>query len=244
MTPPTLHKKLENAMDIDSIKQVWAESDPRLAANLRFNAAALQAWHMRASGDALKRLVRELIVELAVNVLGVGLIGYFASQHVGEMKFLLPAIALDVYAVALVIAGARQLADARAIRYDAPVVEIQRKLEMLHVRRVRSILGTLLFAPLMWVPLLIVGARGFFGLDAYAAGIPWLAANAAFGVAVIPLAVWVARRYGPQSSAAPWMRELADTIAGRTLAEARDALAVIEGFAGYSSSTGSPDGGR
>ena len=188
--------------------------------------------------------MRELVIELTINVLGVGLIGYFASQHAGELKFLLPAIVLDVYAVGLVIAGARQLADARAIRYDAPVVEIQRKLEVLHLRRVRSIIGTLLFAPLMWVPLLIVGARGFFGLDVYAAGIPWLAANVAFGLAVIPLAVWVARRYGARLGASPWMRELADTIAGRTLAEACEALAVIEGFAGYSSSTGSPDGGR
>ena len=230
-------------MDIDTIKQTWTESDARLGAK-RFDAASLHAWHLRASGDALRRLVRELVIELTINVLGVGLIGYFASQHAGELKFLLPAIVLDVYAVGLVIAGARQLADARAIRYDAPVVEIQRKLEVLHLRRVRSIIGTLLFAPLMWVPLLIVGARGFFGLDVYAAGIPWLAANVAFGLAVIPLAGWVARRYGARLGASPWMRELADTIAGRTLAEAREALAVIEGFAGYSSSTGSPDGGR
>jgi hypothetical protein len=145
---------------------------------------------------------------------------------------LVPAALLDVYAIALLVAGARQLFELRSLDYDEPVVAIQSRLQRLRLARIRATMWTLLFAPLMWLPLLIVTSRGLFGLDLYAVASPaWLAANAIFGLAVIPLANAIAKRYGSKLERATPMRFLADEIAGRSLAAALDDLATLRRFA-------------
>jgi hypothetical protein len=117
-----------------------------------------------------------------------------------------------------------------AVDYDEPVVAIQRKLEQLRLSRIRTTLATLLFAPLMWVPLLIVGLRAF-GVDLLAVtSASWLAANVLFGFAVIPLAVFVARRYGQRLGQSTLMRSLADEVAGRSLIAALNSLDTIRRF--------------
>ena len=82
----------------------------------------------------------------------------------------------------------------------------------------------------MWVPLVIVAMQAFFGVDLYAAGPAWLAANALFGLAVIPLAVFAAKRYGSRLREVSALGALADAIAGRSLAAALDSLDAIRRF--------------
>ncbi len=217
-------------MEIDEIKSLWAESNRRLEASTRLNTTLLAQWNLRKTDTALSWMAREIAFELIVNAIGVVLIGLFASAHLHEPRFLIPAAMLDCYAIALIVAGARQLAAVRSLDYDEPVVAIQKRLEQLRLLRVRTTLATLLFAPLMWVPLLIVGLRGIFGVDVYAAGTAWLAANLLFGIAVIPAAVFVARRYRRWFESSKQMRPLADAIAGRSLTTALDSLDAIRRF--------------
>lgn len=217
-------------MEHDELKTLWAERNAELEASMRLNTALLQQWNLGAVDTSLKRVARGLVLELIVNLGAIVLIGAFMAAHVREPQFLIPAIVLDVYAIALVIAGGRQLAEISTLDYDDAVVAIQKRLEALRVRRIRWTLATLLFAPLMWVPLLIVGARGLFGLDVYAAGPLWLAANLLFGLAVIPIAIALANRYGARIVQHTAMRALADAIAGRSLATALDSLDSIRRF--------------
>lgn len=217
-------------MELDELKGLWMQSNRSLEASMRLNTVLLQQWNLRRTETPLKRLARGITFELAVNLIGVALLGCFAAAHVHEARFLVPAIALDLYAIALVVAGARQLAELRGIDYDEPVVAIQKRLESLRLQRIRTTLGTLLFAPLMWVPLLIVGLRGLFGIDVYTLGPEWLAANVLFGLAVIPAAMLVARRFGPRLAVLTSARAFADAVAGRSLASALDSLDSIRRF--------------
>jgi hypothetical protein len=222
---------MERFMELEEIRTLWAQRNRELEASTRLNTALLQQWNLRAAGTAMKHFGRGVWFELIVNAIGLMLIGAFAADHVHEPHFLAPAAAIGVYAVVLSIACARQLADAGALDYDEPVVAIQQSLERLRIRRIRLTLWTLLFAPLMWLPLLIVTLRGIFGVDAYAALSPsWLVANALFGFAVIPSAIFLARRYGPRLAAYTSMRRLADQIAGRSLSSALDSLDALRRF--------------
>jgi hypothetical protein len=227
-------------MELEEIKALWAQSNRKLEASMRLNAVLLQEWNLRQTDTSLKRLARGIRFELIMNVIAVVLLGAFAANHVREPQFLVPAILLDVYAIALVAAAGRQLGAIGAVDYDEPVVAIQRKLEELRLMRIRTTLWTLLYAPFMWLPLAIVALRAFFGVDLYAAGWGWLAANALFGLAVIPVAIFLAKRYGDRLAAYSPLRALADTIAGRDLAEALDSLGAIRRFLedDYSVSTG------
>jgi hypothetical protein len=218
-------------MELEEIKALWAQSNRELEASMRLNDVLLRQWNLRTVDTSTRRFTRGIWLESIVNVIGLVLLGSFASDHYRQPQFFIPATVLGVYAIALLSAGVRQLVAAHGLDFDEPVIVIQKKLEVLRIRRLRTILWTLLFGPLMWVPLLVVSLRGLFGVDLYAAVSPeWLVANALFGLAVIPSAIFLARRYGSRLAAYTPMRRLADEIAGRSLSTAFDSLDALRRF--------------
>ncbi|HEY2555237.1 MAG TPA: hypothetical protein VGI15_08295 [Candidatus Cybelea sp.] len=219
-------------MELDELKAIWTRDGQRLERMVRLNAEGLRQLSARRSGRSLRKLFGGTILELVQDFVGILLIGSFAADHSAEPAFFVPALLLGAYAIAIFAAVLSQAVALGAIRYDEPVVAIQGRLEALRVRRIRTTLGALLFAPLMWVPLAIVVARGFFGVDLYAVADPgWLAINGLFGLALIPAAIFVARRFGRHLRESSLGRALADEIAGRSLAAALDDLAAIGRFA-------------
>jgi hypothetical protein len=217
-------------MEFDDLKQIWNAYDQKLAASMRLNTQLLQRANMGRVQTSLDRLARGLTLEAVINFVAVLLIGSFAADHVAEARFLIPAILLGVYAVAILATGISQLVRIRTVDYDEPVISIQRKLEQLKANRSMAMKWALLTAPLMWVPLLIVGL-GAAGVDAYATlGASYLTANALFGLALIPLALWLAKRYGPRLQRSPVLRTLADDLTGRSLIAALQSLDTLARF--------------
>jgi hypothetical protein len=221
---------MENPMELDEIKERWAQTTRDLEASMRLNTTLLAQWNLRTVDTWLRRLARGIAFELAVNLAAIVVLGAFAAAHADEPRFLLPGIALGVYAIALVIAGARQLVAIRMLDYDESVVAIQKKIEALRILRIRASFWTLAVALLMWLPAAIVVLRGLFGVDLYTAGLAWLIGNAGFGLAVLVLGAAIAKRYGPRLAEGTAMRKVADVIAGRSLSQALAALDSIQRF--------------
>jgi len=218
-------------MEIEELKELWVRNEGRLDASMRLNTLLLTQTNLQRAAGSLRRVSRGAVAETGINAIALVLLGSFAADHSGELRCLAPAVALGIYAIALLAVGVRQLVAIASIDYDEPVVVIQKRLEELRVQRIRTTLWTLLFAPLMWVPLLIVALRGIFGADLYAAAdAGWLVANAVFGVALIPLAIFAARRYGGRVERFAVVRALADDVAGRSLVRALDAVDAIRRF--------------
>lgn len=218
-------------MELDDLKELWIRSNRKLEASMRLNAQLLQQMNLGKTESSVRRLSWGLWVELALNALAVAIVGSFAADHLREPRFLIPALALDGYALALLVARIRELADLASVDYAEPVLAIEKRLEALRLRRIRATIWTLLFAPLMWVPLLVVSLQGLFGVDVYAAAAPsWFVANLLFGLAVIPVGMLLARRYGHVFERSSPARGIADLIAGHSLAEALDYLDTIRRF--------------
>jgi hypothetical protein len=216
---------MDNAMEFEDFKQLWNEHDRKLGASLRFNALLLQRANLDHVKGSMRALERVLVLELIVNAIAVLLVGSFAGDHLAEVRFLIPSIVLGVYAILLVAESVRQLVAVHAIDYDEPVVASSKKLEQLRIKRISIAKWTLLTAPLLWVPLLIVGLRAFFGTDAYdALGIGYLAANLALGIGAIPLGLWVSKRYAGRFGRSFLVRSLMDDLSGRSLRTALDSL--------------------
>ena len=112
---------------------------------------------------------------------------------------------------------------------------IQRALAEIRVGRVRATKWTLMLAPLLWTPMLVVALRGFLGVDMYAAfdgaGL-FLAGNLLFGLAFLGAAVWASRRFSERLHRVPFVRRLLRDLGGRSLGEA-------ERVAAWSDSRGS-----
>ena len=186
---------------------------------------------MHRTSSALDRLFRSILVELLINVAAIGLLGLFMANHIGEPEFLAPAIVLDLFAISLIVDGGRQLAALGSVDYSAPIVVIQKKLETLRIQRIRTAKWTLLLAPLLWMPLLIVTLEGVFGVNAYAElDRGWLAVNLLTSVAVIPLMVWASRRYADRLQRSPLVKRLMNDLAGRNLRKAEAFLEKLARF--------------
>jgi hypothetical protein len=214
-------------MELDALKAAWREHERKLDASVALNLHVARALELDRTRKAVRRSAALPLFELVCDAILVLLFGSFVGDHWREAAMLAPGLALLVGAIALVAVGLRQLALAAGIDYDAPVVAIQRDVERLAALRLAKIRAILLAVPLVWPLLLIVGTKGLLGIDAYAAfGVPFVAAQFAFGVVALLALVALGRHF---SSRAFW-RRLRNDVVGANLAAARTRLATIEGF--------------
>jgi hypothetical protein len=118
-----------------------------------------------------------------------------------------------------------------SVDYTGPVAAIQRRLEALRALRIRTTQAIFLLSPLLWTPLLIVGLRALFGVDAYAVlGIPYLLANLTFGVTFALATLWVCRRFADRLDRSPFVQRLARDVAGANLTAALQKLEALAAF--------------
>ena len=186
-------------MELDELKQLWDGAGPETGRQHPANRSPCPRVGPRQGRTGLEAFVARLIVGLVINLAAAGWVGSFLAEHVADSRYFIPALALQVGLVALIIVSVRQLAAIAQIDYAAPIVEIQRRLESLRIERIHATKWTLLLSPLAWVPLFIVAMKGFFDVDVYSDfGVGWVAANVVFGLLFIPAGVWVCRRFGGQ----------------------------------------------
>ena len=220
-------------MELQDLQDRWTEYDRKLETSLRLNTRILREINLSKADSSLKRLSRLLVFELLQDLAAVVLLGMFIANHLGEMRFLVPALLLDICAVSFVIRSVRQLAMLHSLDYSAPVMAIQKQLAGLRIERIRVTKWVLLLCPLLWTPLLIVALKGLFGLDAYLfLDGTWLAVNLGIGLAFIPLMLWAARRFAGRWQGSPLFQSLMDDLAGRSLVAAAGFLSALSDFEG------------
>ena len=212
-------------MNIEEMKAKWTEYDAKLDSAIRLNETRVRMLEARGS---LRGMFWFGLGGMMVNGVGAMLLGEFIAGHLSEPGFWVPALVLDAGILAHLAFSVRQWVELRALDYGAPIVTIQRRLAALRLLRVRLAKWTLWLAPLLWVPLLIVGLEGLLGLNAYEIfPVAFLVANLAFGVAFLLTMIWLARRLEGRLDAAPWIETMMDHLAGRSLTRATAMLHEI-----------------
>ncbi len=218
-------------MELDDIEKQFEQIDGTLHAAVRLNRRVLDERILDKADTALRRLGWALGMEMVLGIITVLLTGSFVADHVSEPRFLVPGLVLHLFVIAQFAMLVRHTVATRQIDFGAPIVDIQRRIEALRVSMIRTTMGTFLLSPLLWPPLLIVVLAGLFGVDAYAAlGAPYLAANLAFGLAVIAIAVLVSRRFADRLSGSSVVRRLMRDLAGTNLAAAQEFLDSLSRF--------------
>lgn len=218
-------------MELDDMKTAWRELDRRIDAGTEVDRRIWKELKLEQTRSTLSWLAGWPLLELVIDILAVLLVGAFLAEHIHAARYAVPAIVLQVAAILKLSATIRQLAMIARIDYAAPVVAIQRQLAALRALRIRTTMWIFLLALLLWTPLAIVGAKALLGLDLYRAFGPlWIALNVALGVAVIPLAIWIARRHAGWFRNSRLLQQLADDIAGRSLTRATGHLDEITRF--------------
>ena len=218
-------------MELDDLKARWMDFDLKLDAALRFNAQVVRVSLIERTERALKRSSFAVLAGCLVNLLAVAWLGSFMADHLGEPRFFIPAAILDAGAIALLVLGGQQVVRMRTVDRGKPVIEVQRELQSLRTRRINATRWIVLLSPLIWTPLVIVLLKAAFGVDAYDALAGWLVANLLFGLAAIPVLLYVSRVFSERWKGAPLLQSIMRDTAGRSLVEAEgfmDELARFE----------------
>ena len=219
-------------MDLDLLKEKWAEQDRKLDSSIRLNKQLLMAVNMSHLQSPLRRFSLFTGLGVLLGLIALVMLGGFIHAHWEESRFALPALGLHVWVIAYVAASIREITMALQIDYNQPIVSIQKQIESLRALRVRVIRWAFLSGQLVWwTPFLIVALKAFWDVDAYKVlSVPFLIANVAMGVALIPAVIWASRTYGDRMNSSPTVQRFMRELAGYNITGASDFLAILSEF--------------
>jgi hypothetical protein len=190
-------------MELDELRERWAEHDRKLDLSIRLNRQLMRETYTRRAKSALWRLSAMLAVGSIAMLPVIIFLGAFTAKNWPMLRFTIPAIVLDIAAIAALAALNAQIGMALSIDYTQPIAAIQKRLETLRKFRIRYTQAIILTATLTWAPIFSVVMGGVLGL-----GIRWILINVAFGLAVPALVIWVFQKFAPRMSQ-QFLKELA-----------------------------------
>ena len=111
-------------MNLDVIKQQWAEYDRKLNDSIHLKPRVLSAMNMNRARSSLQRMVFYLGLEAAVWFAGIVLIGQFIYDNASAARFVASGVAVDVFAIAMLATTIAQIVLIQRIDYGKPVAYI------------------------------------------------------------------------------------------------------------------------
>jgi hypothetical protein len=215
-------------MNLDVIKQQWAEYDRKLNESIRLNPRVLSAMNLNRSRSRLQRMVFYLSLEAALWFAGIVFIGRFIYDNASAARFVASGVAVDVFAIAMLATTIAQIALIQRIDYGKPVAAIQKQMEGLRVLRIKTVRWGLVAGTVVWAPFLMLICKAFLGVASLSAA--WLWTNVALGLSLIPLTWWVSKEFGDKMQRFPFIQRLMHDIGGRSLNAATSFLTTISEF--------------
>lgn len=221
-------------MELDDLKAEWARQGRATAGAISLNSAML----LQSLASAREERIRDAGAlsgfGFYVWIFFLAAFGLFTASHTGELKFLLPGLALQVWTIAMGALTFHQRSALRALDFtEAPAV-LQAKIARLRIARAETVKWGFLTGQIVWwVPFAIVTFKGLFGIDLFALSpampsiLMW---NLIGGAIFIPIALFAGRVARLWVERAGVSNMLLNAIAGRDMREAQAALSRMRRF--------------
>lgn len=217
---------------MDDLRTLWATHAEHLEKRLRLDQRALRTTIVDKTETAMSRYAAFAWIQLAVAGLLAIANGAFLAGHSGDLRYLLSAIAVQLYLILHIGSAIHRLVLVHGIDWAAPVTSVQRAIERVKIAEVHGFKWALLLGVLLWVQMLGVLVKGVLGVDVYAhVSGAWVVANTVFGLAVVLAGQMLARRFVERPGIGPRARRVIDNLSGYRLRRATrflDDLAAFE----------------
>lgn len=220
-------------MELDRLKAAWQAHGDALVAAPGPRGPQVGPVVVRRLRFALVPYALWLGVEIVLGVVSMGLVALVGMRHLGEARYLLLAGAVSVFALAITAACVHLFVRITRLDYGAPVAALQRDVARTKLVAFRAGKWALLGGIVLWLPVALL-------LFELATGVPalakvdgaWLLANVVFGLVLLAVGQWLARRHVERAAGTPlrpWAQCCVDALAGRSLQSASTLLAELDG---------------
>ena len=219
-------------MTLDDLKAEWAARDRRLEKGIELNTQLLRESYVDRHGSSVRRWsLGGFLFELPFYIVAIAALGVFIVRHFDEVKFVVPALLLDVWCIAMLAATAYQFGSIYRLDFGKPVIALQKALVSIRMARLRAVKWGFAAGLLVWcAPFWIVIAKAALDVDLYV--LPGFLAFNAIGCGVLAaLIVWLLRRYSERFQRFAFVKAFLDSIAGRDLAKANEFMKRLSSFA-------------
>ena len=217
-------------MELDELKQTWAEHARKLDRVLSLNLRGLRTAQLDKTQSALGRFKAFRVFEMLVGILVLVPLGFYIAHRISVPTLAIPALILAASVLVPVIGNIRQLILLSQISYADPVTIIQRKLEEIKLQFLRTFRLPVLMLPLYLV-YIVFGFNLFFGVDLLAHPDPtFLWVNVAISLVFIAPAVWILRNLSFKNIGNPVIRVLVHGNGGKQMIAALEFLKTLQEF--------------
>ena len=221
-------------LTLDNIKTEWMARDRQLETQLRMNTLMLRETLVDKNSAKLGSATTGNVFQILFTFPFLAFFGWFIARHLELPAFLLPAVLLQVWTVAMLALSIHQRSQVRSLDYGRPVLGLQRQIELIKISRLNTFKWAFLTGQLLWwIPFVLVLFKGVLGVNLYTVSTfmpTFIAWNIAFGVAFIPIARWSSKQLAGRLSESPRFQKFTDGIAGRDVEVARAFLQKLELF--------------
>ncbi len=221
-------------LTLDDLKTEWMARDRQLETQLRMNTLMLRETLLDKHSAKLGSATTGNVFQILFTFPFLAFFGWFIARHFEQPAFLLPAVLLQVWTVAMLALSIHQRSQVRRLDYGRPVLELQRQIALIKIARLNTFKWAFLTGQLLWwIPFVLVLFKGVLGVNLYTASTfmpTFIAWNIAFGVAFIPFALWASKQLAGRLSGSPRFQKFTDGIAGRDVVVAREFLRKLETF--------------
>ncbi len=217
-------------MELEDLKGAWTTLGVQLQRQNALDLAQANDRRLRSVVRTLRPVVLGQVVQTIVAVVLMVWSAVFWVEHRSVLHLMLAGMIMQVYAVVVLVAGARTLTLIRRIDYAVPVMEIDATFERLRQWYRRSGMAVGLPWWLLWMPFMTMLFLGLFGVDMISESPSVLWIGTVVGTAGL-VATWAFHRWAYHPDRPHLARRMSDSTAGRSIVRAQvivDELATDE----------------
>jgi hypothetical protein len=217
-------------MELDEMKNAWLALDRRLERQEALNLATFRGSRLDRLRESLRPMLFGRIVQIVFGALLALTFAPFWVDHFAVPHLVVIGASLHLYALMLIIGGARDIYLVRRIDYAAPVLEIQQRLTEVRAWLLRSAPVFGVAGCFIWVPFVLWAFIVLFGADIYAHApevVYWLLVSSAVPLAAMLLVL----RWVRQPGRSKWAALIERTVIPGSVYKAQRFLDEIAAFA-------------
>ena len=217
--------------DLEAMRGRWTAANRHVEAALSLDIAAVRTALKAREERAFRRHSGWLLVRLAGGGAIAAALLAFIAVNTSDLRYVALALPLLALVVAELIVDSLEWRTLSRLDFDRPVLPVRGELSGLRARRLAMTRWIFLTSFFVWLPMLIVLARGVTGFDVLRVidpGFFWI--NQGVSLALIPVAMAVARWVARRFEGRPGFQRFLDDVAGRSWSKARHAMDARSAF--------------